>query len=574
MKINLYNLYYKFLNKFELIDDDFSQSLFFRYLILIESTQFLGNELPNINSEEISEFNYLFNELKNTIKITPEKLGQTFEKIINKKTTGAYYTPSVVTKNITNRVLEIAQTKFKLNELKILDPTCGAGAFLVDAFRELVNLKIKKYENSMSLDEIIIESSSQIFGIDIVEVATEITLFRLNILAIELGLTFSKMNRLDFKITSGNSVFGEVRTINGKSFNKSSVKSINSEKEPFNWIGDFSADFNVILGNPPYIETKNIVDFVSDLELSKTGNIYASVLERSVQLLTENGVMGMIIPISFSSTKRMKPVFDFVYSNSKKLIVQSYADRPGTLFSGVHQKLNIIYSIKGRPEKKEFYTTNYLHFKTLEVNDIFSAIKEFSVDPRKFSTIPKIGTHLEYKLLSKIIKTPKNDFSTSFKSEYSLFLNSRAGFWMKVFIGKSPSKDYLKLDFHNEKTMRNYYSILNSSLFFWFWESVSDGWHIRKSDLSLFNFDLFNDERLVDLSYDVEQSLEKTKKYIGSKQVAFEYKHKLIKKKIDLIDQVLSEILNLTNLELNFIVEYNLNYRMSDYLEQYLQSRR
>lgn len=65
-------------------------------------------------------------------------------------------------------------------------------------------------------------------------------------------------------------------------------------------------NYDIIVGNPPYVE-----DNKSGLELSdRYGNIYANVLLNAASHLKEGGSMGFIIPISYSSTPRMKKLRD------------------------------------------------------------------------------------------------------------------------------------------------------------------------------------------------------------------------------------------------------------------------
>ena len=63
------------------------------------------------------------------------------------------------------------------------------------------------------------------------------------------------------------------------------------------------------------------------------------------------------------------------------------------------------------------------------------------------------------------------------------------------------------------------------------------------------------------LSKKLETKLENTKRYVGTKQVDYEYKHKLCKDVIDEIDDELAEIYNLTQTELDYIKSFAIKYR-------------
>ena len=62
----------------------------------------------------------------------------------------------------------------------------------------------------------------------------------------------------------------------------------------------------------------------------------------------------------------------------------------------------------------------------------------------------------------------------------------------------------------------------------------------------------------------LENRLESTKEYVGTKQVDYEYKHKLCKDIIDEIDDELKSVYKLSAPELNYIKKFNEKYRMGD----------
>ena len=141
----------------------------------------------------------------------------------------------------------------------------------------------------------------------------------------------------------------------------------------------------------------------------------------------------------------------------------------------------------------------------------------------------------------------------------------RATFWIKAFSFNPGSKEYKEFKYGEN----NYYlilAILNSSLFWLFWTMVSDCWHITGKEQKLFyipDIDYSENNKMKKLCENLENQLEKTKKYIGSKQTDYEYKHRLCKEQIDNIDDELGKIYKLTNDEVNYIKNFSLLYRMS-----------
>lgn len=97
-------------------------------------------------------------------------------KAEDSKGTGSHYTPSVLAEFVLSEVL--TPERLKTNPT-ILDPACGSGIFLVEAFRRIVRFNIKEKDrnlNALELREIL---KNQIRGIEINENAIEITAFSL-----------------------------------------------------------------------------------------------------------------------------------------------------------------------------------------------------------------------------------------------------------------------------------------------------------------------------------------------------------------------------------------------------------
>ncbi len=201
----------------------------------------------------------------NDDEIRPEVLGYIFEKYINQKEFGAYYTRPEITEYLCDRTINklildrvkteqgksfesIEELLFNLDgdlclvllekilpNLSLLDPACGSGAFLVAAMKTLINVysaiigRIKFITNSKLtkwLEQIEAEHSSvqyyikkciitnNLYGVDIMEEATEITKLRLFLALVASAMKLEELEPLpnvDFNIMAGNSLIGLVR---------------------------------------------------------------------------------------------------------------------------------------------------------------------------------------------------------------------------------------------------------------------------------------------------------------------------------------------------------------------------
>jgi hypothetical protein len=96
---------------------------------------------------------------------------------------------------------------------------------------------------------------------------------------------------------------------------------------------------------------------------------------------------------------------------------------------------------------------------------------------------------------------------------------------------------------------------------------ISDGWHITAKELDNFFLDLNNMESALknsvsNLTDMLMEDLDSKKVYVGTKQTDYEYYHKNSKPIIDEIDKVLAKHYGFTDEELDFIINYDIKYRM------------
>ena len=114
-------------------------------------------------------------------------------------------------------------------------------------------------------------------------------------------------------------------------------------------------------------------------------------MERGTYL--SSGRIGWIVPISWVSTNRMAASRKFVSESHPVLHISNYADRPSSLFMGVHQKLSIVLGAKTNPiiHTTEFYRCYSKVGEREGENDLFNTLAYHLLDwdgdvIRKFSS--------------------------------------------------------------------------------------------------------------------------------------------------------------------------------------------
>ena len=197
-----------------------------------------------------------------------------------------------------NLLERLYQYRNFLLELKIIDPSCGSGAFLNQALEFLIkeHAFIDKYrrilENeSLGLYDIEIAIlENNLYGVDINADAVEIAKLSLWLRTAQKG---RKLTDLSNNIKCGNSLIDD-KTV---------------DKNAFIWQNEFpqimaNGGFDIVIGNPPYgakipkTQIKNIIENFSDYGISNSLNdtyfvFYAKSLKH---LLRDKGYLGFITP--------------------------------------------------------------------------------------------------------------------------------------------------------------------------------------------------------------------------------------------------------------------------------------
>jgi len=138
-----------------------------------------------------------------------------------------------------------------------------------------------------------------------------------------------------------------------------------SSHQPFHWLAEFyqiiqgNGGFDVIIGNPPYVEytkkdkqTHKAICDKYKLEKYKTikcNNLYAFVIERSCTIIRNNNI-GIIVPLTIASNNNMQILRNYI-CNIGTVYFSHYEIRPAKLFEGVEQRLSILSSGKRLSKK-------------------------------------------------------------------------------------------------------------------------------------------------------------------------------------------------------------------------------
>ena len=251
-----------------------------------------------------------------------------------RKSMGIYYTPSYIVDYIVkNTVGEYIKNKSidEILEVRIVDPACGSGSFLVRAFEEVCkNIKEKLNKNEegsktlfkkpkdkleeLNLGQKIEILRSCIYGVDLDEKAVELTRLNLLLKLLEGENQDTRkllLPHLENNIKCGNSLIDNPKV----------------SDRAFNWNAQFqevfrNGGFDVVIGNPPYgaklsERDKDLLEKKFKLGNTDTACLFMAL---AVDLLKSNGVNGFIIPKPFVYSSTWKEIREKLLSGLTEIV--------------------------------------------------------------------------------------------------------------------------------------------------------------------------------------------------------------------------------------------------------------
>lgn len=368
--------------------------------------------------------------------------------------------------------------------------------------------------------------------------------------------------------------------------------------QPFHWMAEFyqimhdNGGFDVIIGNPPYVvytASKSRYIVPSDYKTFECANLYAFCIERSQRILNNLSRFGMIVPNSSISANKMKPLQKIITSSSSTWI-SNYSWRPSKLFEGADMLLAII--IRTSSSNEHCYSTIYHKWYNEYRPSLFSCIKYTEVTNIKIDgSIPKIPSEFVIKVLEKMRLMSNDHILPSIfkeKAQFTLFYFRAVQYWFKV-LDKEPifeedgihkvTGEMKPLSFDTDNERYATIALLSSNIFFLNYIIWSSCQVVNSRDFNCYiDFDSLENTALESLAYlgkqlendyqanshVIERNYSKKGRHFTMQKQHFFIKFS--KSIIDEIDKVLAKHYGFSEDELDFILNYDIKYRMGDEL--------
>jgi hypothetical protein len=366
--------------------------------------------------------------------------------------------------------------------------------------------------------------------------------------------------------------------------------------QPFHWFTEFygilhGGGFNVVIGNPPYVEYSTVRrDYqVKSYATESCGNLYALVLERCENLLRISGKMGMIVQLPIVCTDRMKPLQDELLKRNSHLWFSNFDDRPARLFDGLeHIRATIVLTNTGRATDVQVFSTGYQRWYSEERGSLFNVLCYEDVDTFLVAgVIPKIGSGILKNAWERLlIKECLSRYLNGAKNHLVWFHNAPQ-YWIRAMDfapyfwnerdGEKPSTQMKTVALSNEIDSHVVMAMLNSSTFYIWFIVRSDCRHLNLREIEDFpvgleQLPLSAKRELATVGAHIVEHLQRnaTRKqayYKTTGQVEYdEFNPKASKGLFDQVDELLAKHYGFTVEELDYIINYDIKYRMGEEL--------
>ena len=387
--------------------------------------------------------------LGKVIRLTQGGQAKVEEKPEVRKAGGVYYTPAYIVdyivENTVGKLVENRAPK-EVASLRILDPACGSGSFLIGAYQFLLDWHRDRYvaddpeRNARGRNPVLYRGIggqwklttaerkrillSNIFGVDIDPQAVEVTKLSLllKVLEGESEETIANQLRLFHEralpdladnVKCGNSLIGP------DYYNGHQLNMLDEEERyrvnVFDWKAEFPAifqagGFDAVIGNPPYVRQESLADFKDYFSrhyeaFDGVADLYTYFMENGLRLLRDRGLFSIIVSSSFLRTTYGKPLRSTLKRHAAVLRIVDFGGLP--VFANAKDTYVCIPLLEKGAEAAQ---VEVCKVPSLEVQDVsqYVAAHRFTIPHQRLSAEAwSLKSDDEAQVFAKVLKAGK-----------------------------------------------------------------------------------------------------------------------------------------------------------------------
>ncbi len=313
---------------------------------------------------------------------------------------------------------------------------------------------------------------------------------------------------------------------------------------------DTRCQFDVIIANPPYVGATPNQAITVLYKSARCGDLYAWLFERAVYILEKSGAIGMVVPLSLMFGRSFTSLRQLLLSNHFHLRLSSYDNIPDSLFgtfkvnkntsAGSMQRTTIVFA-QAKSEPTCVETTDLLKWWHQDRPVLFEKIR--FADTTNLCTkfcFPKIGSasSAAFWLRLRNMKHTLSEISLEMYSETRkppsnaifLTLPRITNYFISATPGAMSRNGVLSFSFKNKSDLDLARVLLNSNIFYWYWRSFGDGFHLNIEIVGNFPIPDNIDNKYVDLASNLDNILEEcttSKMYRGERIPSYNFNRRM-----------------------------------------------
>ncbi|MBC7461475.1 MAG: hypothetical protein H7287_08940 [Thermoleophilia bacterium] len=464
-----------------------------------------------------------------------------------------------------HRVLRIGATgaaarsamRHRLASLVVCDPTCGAGAFLIAAWRELVHL------------EALLDGAARATGGDDLE---------------QPRIRAQQLTGLDLDVDAVAACRAGLELVT-----RSTTADIRCGDALMPHPDDMAAA-DVLVGNPPYVRAAP-GSCPSDLTSARAGNLAAFIVERALLAAAPGARCAFVLPVAAACSAQWGELRAQWGRRCRAVFASHFDTIPATLFPGVVQRLTILEGCVERPNTVDtgaarWFTTRYHRWKRAERAGLLDRVRflplpEVSLVP---GSIAKVGEPVEAALLTRLAAHPpmRRLFAAAsdadpnqrihYKRRWSYFLLF-ADFVPPVWNADGTEREPTEckaLDVAPGVDPRVLLATYSSSLFWWYFSAFTDNRNVNRRELEGFPLPELTADQLHELAQlggELMSALRAcsevrtcTYRSIGTIRNTY-FRQGATRPVLDRIDAALARAYGMSSEELDFVLAFERRFR-------------
>lgn len=293
-----------------------------------------------------------------------------------RKQQGIYYTPLFVVRYIVRntvlKALEAARERGGLaaaRRVRVLDPACGSGSFLIAAFDALdgwLREHDPELQDAAARKQHILREN--LYGVDLDPQAVAVTRLNLWLRAVERRAKLPEIPN----VRHGDSLVDEAV----------------DWTTAFDWQEEFpevmdGGGFDVVLGNPPYVRyqdiPKDLKAYVKSRYTTYAGkaDLYVYFYERAHELLRSDGYFGFVSSKQYMRSKYGEALRNFITANARIQEIVDFGELPVFQEASTFPAIVMTQKAATPPEKQIFW---YTPVKELPNEDLDESVNSLGAD--------------------------------------------------------------------------------------------------------------------------------------------------------------------------------------------------